>query len=96
MALLAPVLTIADVRAFSLAPRTFSTRTGGLFLLLPLLARLDLDAVVGGAKFPGTTMIPASHAVRAALVLKLLGTARRSHVMDLPFDEGVPFMPGPA
>jgi hypothetical protein len=80
---------IADVRAFSLAPRTFSTRAGGLFLLLPLLARLDLDAVVGGAKFPGTKMIPASHAVRAALVLKLLGTARRSHVMDLLFDEGV-------
>ena len=34
-------------------------------------------------------MIPASHAVRAALVLKLLGTARRSHVMDLLFDDGV-------
>lgn len=80
---------IADVRAFSLAPRTFSTRAGGLFLLLPLLARLDLDAVVGGAKFPGTKMIPAPHAVRAALVLKLLGTARRSHVMDLLFDDGV-------
>ena len=80
---------IADVRAFSLAPRTFSTRAGGLFLLLPLLARLDLDAVVGGAKFPGTKMIPATHAVRAALVLKLLGTARRSDVMDLLFDEGV-------
>lgn len=80
---------IADVRAFSLAPRTFSTRAGGLFLLLPLLARLDLDAVVGRAQFPGTTMIPAAHAVRAALVLKLLGTARRSHIMDLLFDEGV-------
>jgi hypothetical protein len=80
---------IADVRALSLAPRSFSTRAGGLFLLLPLLARLDLDAVVGHARFPGTTMIPAPHAVRAALVLKLLGTARRSHVMDLLFDEGV-------
>ena len=80
---------IADVRAFSLVPRTFSTRAGGLFLLLPLLARLDLDAVVGHAQFPGTKMIPATHAVRAGLVLKLLGTARRSHVMDLLFDEGV-------
>jgi hypothetical protein len=80
---------IADVRAFSLAPRTFSTRAGGLFLLLPLLARLDIDTLVGAAKFPGTKMIPATHGVRAALVLKLLGTARRSHVMDLLFDEGV-------
>jgi hypothetical protein len=80
---------IADIRTFSLAPRTFSTRAGGLFLLLPLLARLDIDALVGAAKFPGTTMIPATHAVRAALVLKLLGSARRSHVMDLLFDDGV-------
>ena len=80
---------IADVRAFSLAPRVFSTRVGGLFLLLPLLARLDLDTVVAGCKFPGTKMIPATHAVRAALILKLLGKARRSHVMDLLFDEGV-------
>lgn len=85
---------IADVRAFSLAPRTFSTRAGGLFLLLPLLARLDVDALVGAAKFPGTKMIPAAHAVRAALVLKLLGTARRSHVMDLLFDEGVALATG--
>jgi len=80
---------IADVRAFSLAPRVFSTRVGGLFLLLPLLARLDLDTVVAGCKFPGTKMIPAAHAVRAALILKLLGKARRSHVMDVLFDEGV-------
>jgi len=36
---------IADVRAFSLAPRSFSTRIGGIFLLLPWLARLDLDGL---------------------------------------------------
>ncbi len=80
---------VADVRAFSLAPREFSTRLGGLFLLLPLLARLDLDALVTRSRFPGTKMIPAAPAVRAALVLKLLGKARRSHVMDLVFDPGV-------
>ena len=80
---------IADVRMFSLEPREFSTRLGGLFLLLPLLARLDLDAVVSRCALPGTKMIPATHAVRAALVLKLLGKARRSHVMDLVFDPGV-------
>jgi len=80
---------IADVRKFSLETREFSTRLGGLFLLLPLLARLDLDAVVSRCALPGTRMIPATHAVRAALVLKLLGKARRSHVMDLVFDPGV-------
>ena len=80
---------IADVREFDLSPREFTTRAGGLFLLFPLLARLDLDSLVRSCRFPGTRMIPAICAVRAALVLKLLGKARRSHVMDLLFDEGV-------
>ncbi|MGH9364872.1 MAG: hypothetical protein ACRD1B_06350 [Thermoanaerobaculia bacterium] len=80
---------VADVRMFSLEPREFSTRLGGIFLLLPLLARLDLDGLLSRCAFPGTSMIPATHAVRAALVLKLLGKARRSHVMDLVFDPGV-------
>ncbi len=80
---------IADVREFSLLERSFSTRAGGLFLLLPLLAQLDLDSLVARCHFPGTKMIPAAEAVRSALVLKLLGKARRSHVMDLVFDPGV-------
>lgn len=85
---------IADVREFSLEERSFSTRVGGLFLLLPLLARLDFDALVSRCGFPGTKMIPAKHAVRAALLLKLIGKARRSHVMDLVFDEGVALAAG--
>ena len=80
---------IADVRQFSLAEAEFSTHVGGLFLLLPLLARLDLDALVAHCRFPGTKMIPAAHAVRASLALKLLGKSRRSHGMDLVFDPGV-------
>jgi hypothetical protein len=64
----------ADVRTFALAgERTFTTHAGGLFLLLPLLAELDLDGLVKRCRFPGTKMIPAGHAVRAALLLKMLG-----------------------
>jgi len=85
---------IADARRFSLQPREFSTHAGGLFLLLPLLARLDLDAMVERCGFPGTKMIPAAHAVRAALLLKLLGKSRRSHVMDLVFDPGIALAAG--
>jgi hypothetical protein len=85
---------IADVRRFSLQPGEFSTHAGGLFLLLPLLARLDLDAIVERCAFPGTPMIPAAHALRAALLLKLLGKSRRSHVMDLVFDTGVALAAG--
>jgi hypothetical protein len=85
---------IADVRRFSLADRRFTTHAGGLFLLLPLLARLDLDDQVRRCRFPGSQMIPAAHAVRAALLLKMLGKSRRSHVMDLLFDEGVALAAG--
>ena len=40
----------------------------------------------------GQITIPA--AVRAALILKLLGKTRRSHVMDLVFDEGIALFAG--
>jgi hypothetical protein len=80
---------VADVRQFALTDTQFSTHVGGLFLLLPLLARLDLEALVTRCRFPGSKMIPAAHAVRAALALKLLGKSRRSHGMDLVFDPGV-------
>lgn len=78
---------VADVRQFSIKDQNFSTRMGGLFLLLPLIARLNLDSLV--EDWPGTRMIPASHALRSALILKLIGKSRRSHVMDLLFDEGI-------
>jgi hypothetical protein len=39
-------------------------------------------------------MIPAAHAVRSALLLKMLGKSRRSHVMDLVFDQGVALAAG--
>jgi len=44
---------VADVRAFSLAPRRFTTRCGGLFLFLPDLVRLQLDTLATAAGSPG-------------------------------------------
>jgi hypothetical protein len=85
---------VADVRAFSLAPRTFSTRCGGLFLFLPDLVRLDLDAVARAAKLPGSELIPPGHALRASLALKLFALERKSHVMALAADEGLALFSG--
>jgi hypothetical protein len=82
------------VRAFTVPKEPFTTHAGGLFLFLPILARLGLDALVRKCHFPGTKMIPATHAVRSALLLKLLGKSRRSHVMDLVFDQGVALAAG--
>ncbi len=85
---------IADVRHFHLNEGEFTTHAGGLFLLLPFLVKLDIDGVVRECGFPGSKMIPGTHAVRSALLLKLLGKSRRSHVMDLVFDEGVALAAG--
>jgi hypothetical protein len=80
---------VADVRSFVLGPREFTTRVGGLFLFVPDLIRLDGDALARTAKLPGSRMIPAGHALRAALALKLWSIERKSHIMALVADEGL-------
>jgi len=84
----------ADVRNFSLASSTFETKLGGLFVLLPLLARLGIDRLAGEAALPGTKAIPAANALLAALALKLTSLERKSHVMDLVFDQGLSLFAG--
>lgn len=85
---------VADARAFSLAPRQFVTHCGGLFLFVPGLVRLGLDKVATAARLPGSRMIPATHALRATLALKLWSIERKSHVMALVADEGLAFFAG--
>lgn len=85
---------VADARAFTLGPRQFVTPCGGLFLFLPELVRLDLDRVAQAAGLPSSRMIPAGHALRAALALKLWAVERKSHVMALVADEGLALFTG--
>ena len=85
---------VADVRELDLSERTFRTKVGGLFLFLPYLARIPFDQMLADAEFPGTTMIPAAHAIRSLLALKLFGSARHSHVMSYVFDEGLALFAG--
>jgi hypothetical protein len=85
---------VADVRALSLAPRSFHTRAGGLFLFVPVMRDIRLAEVVRQAGLPGSAMIPAEQAVRSLLALKLLGTHRKSHVMDLVCDQGIALFAG--
>jgi transposase len=80
---------VANINDFVLGPREFTTRTGGLFLFVPDLVRLDADVLARGAKLPGSRMIPAAHALRASLALKLWAIERKSHIMALVADEGL-------
>jgi transposase len=88
------VADVADVQQLDLQPRTLHTKFGGLFLFLPLLAQLPFDRLVRQAGFPGSAMIPAPHALRSLLALKLFGNARHSHVMSYVLDEGLALFAG--
>jgi hypothetical protein len=85
---------VADVRRLDLAPRSFRTTVAGLFLFVPMLEGIDLQRVVQAGRLPDSKMIPAEQAVRSLLALKLLGTERKSHVMDLVFDPAIALFAG--
>jgi transposase len=85
---------VADVRMFSLAPRRFQTRFGGLFLFVPDLVRLDVDGLAAKAQLSGSKMIPAGHGLRASLATKLWSFERKSDVMPLVADQGLGFFVG--
>lgn len=85
---------VADVKKFSLAPGEFTTACGGLFLFLPDLLSLNLEQLAEVAHLPGSGMIPAAHALRASLTLKLWSIERKSHIMALVADPGLALFAG--
>ena len=74
--------------------RRLRTRVAGIFLLLPLLARLRVDQIVQRAGYPGSQMVPATSALLSLLALKLLDKGRRSHISDFNFDEALGLFAG--
>ena len=85
---------VADVRAVDLSSRQFRTEVGGLFLFVPVLAGIGFDELMEDALLPGSKMVPAGHAMRSLLALKLFGAARTSHAMAAVFDEGLALFAG--
>ena len=85
---------VADIREFSLQPRSFTTRCGGLFLFILDLVQLNAGKLAAAASLPGSQMIPAEHALRSCLALKLWSIERKSHVMSLVADEGIALFAG--
>ena len=84
----------AKVQLLNLKPRMLRTKFGGLFLFLPLLAKIPLEDLLQKADFPGSKKIPADYAMRSLLALKLFGNSRHSHVMSYVFDEGLALWAG--
>lgn len=75
-------------------PLRLRTRVAGIFLFLPLLARLKFHKLVDRAGYPGSKMVPADAAVLSLLTLKLLDKERRSHIDDFNFEEALGMFAG--
>ena len=88
------IADVADVRQLDWQPRQLRSQFGGLFLFVPFLTRIPFDQILRKAGFPGSEMIPAAHAMRSLLALKLFGSARHSHVMSSVLDEGLALFAG--
>ncbi len=80
--------------ALDLSQRSFRTAFGGLFLFLPLLARLRFDELVASCGLPGSDAIPAACACRSLLALKLWGIGRPARVMPDILDDGLALFSG--
>lgn len=85
---------VADARLLDLSARQFRTQFGGLFLFVPYLSAVPWERILEQSQFPGTQQIPAAHAMRSLLGLKLYGSARHSHVMSEVFDPGLALFAG--
>jgi len=85
---------VADVRMFSLPHEEFTTACGGLFLFVPDLVRVNFSGLATEAGLPGSKMIPAEHALRSCLALKLWSIERKSHIMSLVADKGLALFTG--
>jgi hypothetical protein len=70
------------------------TKFGGLFLFLPALVALGFDRVIRRCDLAGTRLVPATHALRSLLALKLFGNRRHLHVMSAVLDEGLALFAG--
>src|ERR1017187_2326763 len=81
-----PSADVADVRRLDLSPCSFRTPLAGLFLFLPLLDRIDLQAVVTAARLPSSQMIPAAQAVPEAVQFLHVDALSSRGGMKVDFD----------
>jgi hypothetical protein len=77
-------ITAWQTLSFSLYPLTFNL----------ILARMAFDRIMDQAGLPGSKMIPAAHAMRSVLGLKLYGCVRHSHVISYVLHQGLALFVG--
>jgi transposase len=66
----------------------------GLYLLLPAMAELGLDKIVGGCGYPGTRALSAFHSLGSHLLLKASRRGRVANAFPLGADPGLGLLLG--
>ncbi|MGH9224981.1 MAG: hypothetical protein ACRD2W_14670 [Acidimicrobiales bacterium] len=61
----------------------------GLYLLLPAMATLGLDALVSAARYPGTKVLSSFHSLASLLLLKCSRRGRAANAFPLGADPGL-------
>ncbi|MGH9266187.1 MAG: hypothetical protein ACRD1D_16000 [Acidimicrobiales bacterium] len=61
----------------------------GLYLLLPAMVELELDALVGAARYPGTKVLSGFHSIGSLLLLKASRRGRAANAFPLGADPGL-------
>ena len=61
----------------------------GLYLLLPAMAELGLDTLIGAARYPGTKTLSSFHSLGSLLLLKASRRGRASNAFPLGADGGL-------
>ena len=61
----------------------------GLYLLLPAIAELGLDTLIGAARYPGTKTLSSFHSLASLLLLKASRRGRAANAFPLGADAGL-------
>ncbi len=61
----------------------------GLYLLMPALAELGLDTLIGSARYPGTKVLSSFHSLASLLMLKSSRRGRAANAFPLGADAGL-------
>lgn len=88
-----PAPRLEPVRAEALpgwpAGERFDCDRAGLYLLLPAMAELGLETLVGGAHYPGTRVLSAFASLGSLLLLKCSRLGRAANAFPLGADPGL-------
>jgi transposase len=93
-----PAPRLEPVRAHGLggwpARSSFACDHAGLYLLVPAMAEIGLDALVSASRYPGTMALSAFHSICSHLLLKCSRRGRVSNAFPLGADPGLGLLAG--